>query len=158
MAMRTSFKPGALIHELALLFGPVMEGCHIIDSHMKREREREREEWSVLRAVRRLQCETVPISFFEIPFQPRFLLEELIFLSSKMDRTVGVIKLKGSPCERWLAVRMRYCHSGSFQVFRSGLQGMWWEQRSRARAWALLHRAGQRFQETAWNRQLVQST
>ena len=51
--------------------------------------------------------------------------------------TVGIIKLDGSPCERRLAARVRYCHSGSFQVFHSGQEGIWWQQRSRARVWAL---------------------
>ena len=51
--------------------------------------------------------------------------------------TVGIIKLDGSPCERRLTVRVRYCHSGSFQVFHSGQEGIWWQQRSRARVWAL---------------------
>ena len=34
MAMRTSFKPRAAIHELARPFRPVMQGCDIINSHL----------------------------------------------------------------------------------------------------------------------------
>ena len=40
-AMRTSFKPRALIHELARSFRPAMEGCNIINSHLERESEKE---------------------------------------------------------------------------------------------------------------------
>ena len=44
LAMRSSFKPRALIHELARLSRPVM-GCYIINSHLKKEAR------SVLRTV-----------------------------------------------------------------------------------------------------------
>ena len=71
-----------------LLLG--LKGAVISNSYL------ERVEWTVPRAVSRLECEMVPLTF-EIPFQPRFLLQELIFLSSKKD------SLYGSPCERWLA-------------------------------------------------------
>ena len=69
LAMRPSFKPQTLIHELARLFRSVVEWrCHISDSHL------EREDSGVLRAVSRLECEMVPLGFFEIPFYPPFLL------------------------------------------------------------------------------------
>ena len=74
MTMQTLSRPRAQIHELARPFRPTMDGCHILNSHLKRE------EWRVLRGVCRLECKMVPLSFFEIPFQPRFLLQELIFL------------------------------------------------------------------------------
>ena len=37
----------------------------------------------------RLECKMVPLSFFEIPSQPRFLQQELIFLSSKVAGVGG---------------------------------------------------------------------
>ena len=46
------------------------------NSHL--ERERERESWNVLRAVSRSECEMVRLSFFEVAFQPGFLLQRLI--------------------------------------------------------------------------------
>ena len=70
--MRAFLDPRALNYELAPLSRPV-------NGHL------DREEWSALRAVIRLECEKVPLSLLELPFQPRFLLQELIFLSSKMD-------------------------------------------------------------------------
>ena len=97
-AMRPSFKPQSLIHEMAHLFRPVMKGCHITESHLKRE------EWSALRTVSRLECGMGLLSFFEIPLQSRFLLHELIFICSKMD---GVESGRSS-CLRngdWLALR-----------------------------------------------------
>ena len=57
----------------------VMEGCQITASHLKRE------EWSALRGVSRLECKKVLLSLFEIPFQSRFLVQELIFMSLGRD-------------------------------------------------------------------------
>ena len=79
MAMRTFAEPRALFHELARSSRPFTDGYHTLNSHLKRE------EWSVPRAVSRLECTMVPLSFLDTLFQPRFLLQELIFLSSKMD-------------------------------------------------------------------------
>ena len=45
---------------------------------------REREDWRVVRAVSRLESEMVLLRFFEIPYHPRFLLQELIIQSSKL--------------------------------------------------------------------------
>ena len=112
--MRSSFKPRALIHEFGAVVQTGTEGCHIINSHLpleEREREREREEWSVLRAVSRLVCEMVPLSFFEVPFQPRFLLQELIFQSSKVD-SFGFVDLFGWPSVRWLDIPGFTQHAG----------------------------------------------
>ena len=129
MAIRTSFKPRALIHELvAPLFRLVLERCDIINSHLKR----------VLRAVSRLECEIVPLRFFSTLGS---CCKNSSFGAQRW--TVGLIKLNGSPCERWLSLRMRYCHSGTLQFFRSVLEEIWRKHMSRARVRAS-HRATQR--------------
>ena len=92
------FKPRTLIHEMARLFRKVMEGCQITASHLNRE------EWSALRGVSRLECKKVLLSLFGIPFQPRFLVQEHISLSLKM---VGVESGRSSWRHKaeWLALR-----------------------------------------------------
>ena len=77
MAVRTFFEPRALVHEMARLFRPVTDEHHTLDS-LKRGG------WSCELSVD-WSDKTVPLSFFELPFQPRFLLQELTFPISKMD-------------------------------------------------------------------------
>ena len=102
------------IHELARLFRPVVEGCYISNSHLG---------WigCGLRAVSRLECEVVPLRFFEILFQPRFFLQELIIRISKVERLIQ--RADWLACVRWLPVRLRYCHSGTCEVFRNWMEG-----------------------------------
>ena len=76
------------IHEMARVSRPVFWWCEITNSCL------EREEFA-LRAVGRHECEVVHLRFFDVPFQPRFLLHEFI------------VKLIGIPCERPRTVRTR---------------------------------------------------
>ena len=90
------------------------------------------------RAVSRLECEMVLLNFFEIPFQPRFLLQELIFLSSKMDSWLHETE--------WPALRtMDRCDEHAvlplldLQVFRSGLEMVETEESSASLGFAPSH-------------------
>ena len=81
--MRTTFLPQYLIHELVRMFRPLFQGCKINSSNV------DKEEWFAAREVARLDCGVVRLSFFDIPFQPRFLLHECIMKSTRLDnRTV----------------------------------------------------------------------
>ena len=54
-------------------------GCEIDNSHL------EREEWFAVREVARHECGVVPLGFFDVSFQSRFFLHEIIKRSSSLD-------------------------------------------------------------------------
>ena len=81
--MHTHFLLQYLIHELARTFRPVLRVCEIHTNYL------EREEWFAVRGLVRLKCGVVPLCFFDVPFQPRFLLREFIIRSSRLDDCAG---------------------------------------------------------------------
>ena len=119
--MWTSWSVGVLCGCSNHCARPVLRGCKITNSFL------EKEEWFAIR-VARLQLGVVPLSFFDVTFQPRLLLHEFIMMSSRLDdRTVGDAqagfrKLAGMPCGRPHTARTRSCRFILSQGFPRGAQ------------------------------------